>query len=127
MLYEFPVRQVDFVLPRWVTMLDADHWLQQQIYQAVQQWAAEVCQMKDAARGPGVECESLAGCELDALDLATGAVRMRMELREGIFYQVLGEQTGLEVCDEASLMPCVIQLAKTSGVKGRSSARRTTA
>ena len=34
-LYEFPVRQVDFVLPRWVTMLDADHWLQQQIYQAV--------------------------------------------------------------------------------------------
>ncbi|HIY11022.1 MAG TPA: stage IV sporulation protein A [Candidatus Anaerofilum excrementigallinarum] len=111
-LYEFPVRQVDFVLPRWVTMLDADHWLQQQIYQAVQQWAAEVCQMKDAARGPGVECESLAGCELDALDLATGAVRMRMELREGIFYQVLGEQTGLEVCDEASLMPCVIQLAK---------------
>ena len=29
-----------------------------------------------------------------------------------IFYKVLGETTGLEICDEASLMPCIISLAK---------------
>ena len=44
--------------------------------------------------------------------MATGTVRMKMDLKPGIFYQVLGEQTGLEICDEASLMPCIIQLAK---------------
>lgn len=111
-LYEFPVRQVDFVLPRWVTMLDSDHWLQQEVYSAVRQWAEGIVQMKDAVHGATVECESCAECELDSLDMATGTVRMKMQLKPGIFYQILGEQTGLEICDEASLMPCIIQLAK---------------
>lgn len=111
-LYEFPVRQVDFVLPRWVTMLDNDHWLQQQVYTSVREWAETITQMKDAVQGNTVECESCSDCQLDALDMATGTVRMKMDLKPGIFYQVLGEQTGLEICDEASLMPCIIQLAK---------------
>ena len=111
-LYEFPVRQVDFVLPRWVTMLDSDHWLQQEVYSAVRQWAEGIVQMKDAVHGATVECESCQECELDSLDMATGTVRMKMQLKPGIFYQILGEQTGLEICDEASLMPCIIQLAK---------------
>lgn len=28
-LYEFDVRELAFELPRWVTMLEPDHWLQQ--------------------------------------------------------------------------------------------------
>ena len=31
-LYEFPVRELDFALPRWVTMLDKGHWLQTGIH-----------------------------------------------------------------------------------------------
>ena len=27
-LYEFPVRELDFAIPRWVTMLEKGHWLQ---------------------------------------------------------------------------------------------------
>ncbi|MEG2404650.1 MAG: hypothetical protein RSC01_06990, partial [Oscillospiraceae bacterium] len=33
-------------------------------------------------------------------------------LQNDIFYNILGETTGLELCDEASLMPCIINLAK---------------
>ncbi|MGL0910064.1 hypothetical protein ACSTB0_13520, partial [Faecalibacterium wellingii] len=31
---EFPVRELDFALPRWVTMLENGHWLQTQVYDA---------------------------------------------------------------------------------------------
>ena len=30
-LYEFPIREIGFSIPRWVTMLEQDHWLQQDL------------------------------------------------------------------------------------------------
>ena len=38
-LYEFPVQELDFALPRWVTMLENGHWLQTQVYDAAMQLA----------------------------------------------------------------------------------------
>ena len=46
------------------------------------------------------------------IDLGTGCATMALELQDDIFYKVLGETTGLEICDEASLMPCIINLAR---------------
>ncbi len=40
-LYEFPVRELDFAIPRWVTMLDSGHWLQTQVYDAAMQLAEQ--------------------------------------------------------------------------------------
>ena len=33
-LYEFPVRELDLALPRWVNRLENGHWLQAQVYTA---------------------------------------------------------------------------------------------
>ena len=46
------------------------------------------------------------------IDLGTGCATMTLELQDDIIYKVLGETTGLEICDEASLMPCIINLAR---------------
>ena len=45
-------------------------------------------------------------------DLAAGSVRVSVELKPEIFYQVLSEQTGLDIGDEAGLMPCIMELAR---------------
>ena len=112
-LYEFPVQELDFALPRWVTMLEPDHWLQQAVYQAAAEFAAQVNQMKDVVNhSDPVKCEYLKGSRVKEMELSTGCVRLELDLKPDIFYQVLGETTGLEVCDEASLMPCILDLAK---------------
>ena len=46
------------------------------------------------------------------MDLATGSVRINAGIAPDIFYRILGEQTGLEIVDEASLLPCVVSLAR---------------
>ena len=43
---------------------------------------------------------------------ALGSVRVSVELKPEIFYQVLSEQTGLDIGDEAGLMPCIMELAR---------------
>lgn len=111
-LYEFPVKELDFAMPRWITMLDPDHWLQKSVYEAAMAFSGGITRMKDVAAGPAFDCESVKGSEIAAMDLANGTVKIAVTLKPEIFYTVLGEQTGLEICDEASLMPCIINLAK---------------
>lgn len=112
-LYEFEVKEIAFAMPKWITMLEPDHWLQQQVYAAAREYADSVAQMKDVAcREDPVQCEALKASRIRSLELATGRVVLELELRPEIFYQVLGETTGLEICDEASLMPCIIGLAR---------------
>lgn len=111
-LCEFPVREIGFVMPRWITMLGADHWLQQNVYAAVQEFAASVSRVRDLDGGGQLASEFIAGSGVAGVDLGTGVARVEITLQPEIFYRVLGEMTGLEICDEASLMPCVIQLAR---------------
>ena len=114
-LYEFPVRELDFALPRWVTMLENGHWLQTQVYEAAMQLAEKVSRMKDVPSGtnaPALECDAVQRSSISGIDLAAGSVRITVELKPEIFYQVLSEQTGLAIGDEAGLMPCIMELAR---------------
>ena len=111
-LYEFPVREIGFSMPKWVTMLGPEHWLQQDVYAAVQQFAAGVERVRDLRREQKIESEFVARSGVTRVDLGTGVARVEVTLQPDIFYRVLGETTGLEICDEASLMPCITNLAR---------------
>lgn len=60
---------------------------------------------------------------VSGMDLAEGAVRISVELKPEVFYQVLSEQTGLEIGDEAGLMPCIIELAQAKRAYERCAVR----
>ncbi len=111
-LYEFPVRQLDFAMPRWITMLEPEHWLQKSVYEAAMEFSSGIARMKDVVERPVFPCDAVQEAAVAAMDMAAGTVKVSVLLRPDIFYTVLGEQTGLEICDEASLMPCIIGLAK---------------
>ena len=116
-LYEFPVRELDFALPRWVTMLDKGHWLQTEVYAAAMRLSEQISRMKDVSgSGNGspakLDCEAVENTSLSGMNLSDGVVRITVILKPEVFYKVLSEQTGLEIGDEAGLMPCIIELAK---------------
>lgn len=113
LLYEFPVQEIAVYMPSWVTMLEPGHWLQSAVYTAMLEYAGQIGKMADVAgRRPQLNCEYIAGTSLTGMDLATGTVRIAANMAPDIFYRILGEQTGLEIVDEASLLPCVVSLAR---------------
>ena len=76
----------------------AGHWLQAQVYTAAMQLAERVSRMKDLPAGtdaPALECDAVQRSAVAGADLAAGSVRVSLELKPEIFYQVLSEQTGL--------------------------------
>ena len=88
-LYEFPVRELDFAIPRWVTMLEKGHWLQNEIYTAALQFSEKISRMKDvpaqnsagALAGDSVQESALSG-----MNLSDGVVRVTVLLKPEVFY-----------------------------------------
>lgn len=114
LLYEFPVQEIAVTMPPWVTMLESGHWLQSAVYGAVMQYAGGIRKMRDVAgHQPELECEYITGCSLSGMELGTGSVHIVLRIDSKIFYKIMGEQTGLEIVNEASLLPCIINLART--------------
>ena len=113
LLYEFPIREIAVQMPAWVTMLESGHWLQSAVYTSMLDFAASVHRMADlAGKRPQLGCEYITAASLTGMDLASGSVSITAAVAPDIFYKVLGEQTGLDIVDEASLLPCVVSLAR---------------
>ena len=101
-----------------MTMLEKGHWLQNEIYTAALQFSEKISRMKDvpaqnsagALAGDSVQESALSG-----MNLSDGVVRVTVLLKPEVFYRVLSEQTGLEIGDEAGLMPCIIEHTGQSG------------
>lgn len=113
LLYEFPIREIAVSMPPWVTMLEPGHWLQSSVYGALLEMASNAHKMGDVSRrNLQLTCEYVTDTTLTGMDLATGTVRLRLNIAQDIFYKILGEQTGLDIVDEASLLPCIVDLAR---------------
>ena len=112
-LYEFAIQEIGFTMPKWITMLEPTHWLQSSVYNAVMDFSASVSRVRDLhSEAVNLSSEFIGGANVTAVNLDNGTARVDISLAPDIFYKVLGETTGLEICDEASLMPCIINLAK---------------
>ena len=56
-------------------------------------------------------CEHIDKTLVENIDLGKGLAELDISLNPKLFFQILGEATGLDICDEAGLMPCMIELA----------------
>ena len=113
MLLEFPVREIAVELPRWIISLEKGHWLKSAVFDAIRETAREMRLLRDLS-GMGAAlsgCEHIASVTMPKIDLGTGQARVSIQLKPALFYQILGEATGLTITDEADLMPCMKELA----------------
>ena len=113
LLYEFPLQEIAVQMPGWVTLLEPGHWLQTAVYETMRELAGRLRKMGDVT-GSNLrpDCPYITELRLLAVEPATGRVRVAAALQPEIFYKILGEQTGLDIVDEAGLLPCIVSLAK---------------
>lgn len=112
-LYQFPVKEVALIIPRWIMNLEKGHWLREEIYTQVRAAAQGLGKISSAQKALESlrECEHIQEMHLSDIDLGAGSLRCRVEIDNSLFYRILGESTGLEIADEESLLPCMVELA----------------
>ncbi|MDR3591669.1 MAG: stage IV sporulation protein A [Negativicutes bacterium] len=112
-LYEFPVKEVNITLPRWVEELETEHWLRQKFDGAVRETVQYVRRLRDIDRA----IDDLSGYDFVAdvilhdMDLGTGVAVIEMTARTELFYQVLEELTGFTICGEHHVLRLMRDLA----------------
>lgn len=112
-LMQFPIREINIRIPKWLGALDGNHWLKKEIFNYIRASAQHIKSMDDVAHfscSVG-ECENISACSTDRIELGCGAGYVSVNVAGSLFYQILGETTGLLFKDEGDLMPCMIELA----------------
>lgn len=115
LLSQFPVTQVGLVLPRWLMRLERTHPVRSAVMQTVRTACANVQrvgQVEQLARAMRV-CEYVDSAAVDEVDLGTGTATVTVAVAPELFYQILGETTGLSIADEGELMAHMLDMAAT--------------
>lgn len=112
-LEQFPVKEINIKIPKWLTVLDKEHWLKKEIFTALKNSASGITAIGEVKKimDKLPDCEHISCCGVEEIDSGRGSAYVRVEIKNELFYKILGETTGLELFDEADLMPCMIELA----------------
>lgn len=113
-LYQFPVKEINVSMPKWITSLETGHWLKNELFTAMKEAASGIETINSVKNFTCTlaNCEYITGCGVDEIDLGKGSATITVMLRADLFYKILGETTGIELEDESDLLPCMIELAK---------------
>ena len=116
LLFEFPLREVRIGAPSWLTSLDGEHWLGREILSSIRSAAEQMHRVRDHARLPEAfaENEYAEDLSLHAIELNEGRVDYRLNVKDGLFYRILGEACGQEIDGEEHLFDLMKQLVADS-------------
>ena len=111
-LYQFPVTEVEFYLPKWVEMLSRDHRIKQDLLEHIRRFMENMDDIRSA-----VSCEEKADSpyineiSVEKVEMDTGKVRVRIGFEQKYYYEVLGELTGTQIKGEYELISTMKELS----------------
>ena len=111
-LYEFPISEVQFFIPKWVEMLGMDHPIKKELITYVKNYMETLHQIKDAkGEVPMPENSYMEDVRIEDIILDSGCIRIRIEIGEQFYYRVLSEVTGTDIEGEYDLICTMKQLS----------------
>ena len=114
LLYEFPIEQINILLPRWVDTLSDDHWLKKELYSEIKNAFSNISVLKqvDDSISSIKNTNVISNTILDEINLGNGNVSINISLKYNLFYQILTEMTGVSVENEGDLFKVMTSLAQ---------------
>ncbi|WP_041706709.1 stage IV sporulation protein A [Ruminiclostridium cellulolyticum] len=113
-LHEFPICEIGINIPRWVEALDDSHWLKADIINSIRdsfKSATKIRAIKDAL--PSFEqYDFIKRAAVDKVSLGEGTVLIDLTAADGLLYQILSEESGMEIEGEHKLISLIKDLAR---------------
>ncbi len=113
-LFAFPIKEINVVMPKWITCLDKNHWLKKEIFDSIKAAAKSIEHVREVkwCTDTIAECQYVDECRVKEIDLGKGSTDIEVMVNHDLFYKILGEVTGIEIKNESELMPEILKLAK---------------
>jgi len=113
-LFEFPLKEMGINLPGWIDALPQEHYLKESIYKTVREAISHVHKIShiNSVAPLLAENEYLASAYVNDISLGKGTALICAEAMDGLFYNVLGETTGLEISNDEELVSMLQSLSE---------------
>lgn len=112
-LLEFPINSIGFCLPSWIMGLDRNHVVRRSITETIRESVIGMEKIRHLSVLPDLlrSCEYVQYTALESVQLGTGNGKVQIEVKPELFYQILGEVTGVPVSNEGELMSHMTEMA----------------
>lgn len=114
LLFEFPIREINVDIPKWVISLPKDHPVKAGIFETIKASASKIEKIRQVqeALNEIANCEFVEFSRLTNLNLGKGQATISVSIPGALFYKVLSEKTQLNITDECSLFDCISELSR---------------
>lgn len=108
-LMEFPLRIMRFDIPSWMQAIPQEHWLVQRLLQPIMGVLPNLNRMRDyeLALDALSDVDGFNPARAQSIELGSGNVSINVNPVEGMFYEILGEECGVEIKDDYHLMSTI--------------------
>lgn len=111
-LYEFPVTEVEFFVPKWVEMLSRDYRIKKDLLENVRAVMEDMDEIRGiASREMEPESPYIEKISVDQIEMDSGRVKIRIDYDQKYYYEVLSELTGTKISGEYELISTVREMA----------------
>lgn len=111
-LYEFPLSAIEFHVPKWMELLPDDHIVKTELINCIRLLLQQLNVVRDVAREmPPLDCEYVKNQIIDEIDTSTGCVRIKMEIDDTYYYEMLSELLGETINSEYQMIHMLQEMA----------------
>ncbi len=113
-LYQFPLCEIDIMLPKWLEAMPLNHWLKESLINSVREMSRSINGIRDIEKNIAVleENENVKKLYSDNINLGEGRVYVEVSLMDKLFYNILSETTDMEIESEYELISMMKQLSE---------------
>lgn len=113
-LFEFPVSEININMPKWIGELSNGHWLKECLVNCIKKAIDDAKTIKDYKKiTEEIEkCENVEKAIVDNINLGTGDISINIDIKDGLFYKLLSESSGLEINNDDELMRLITKMAE---------------
>ncbi len=113
-LYEFPVSQVNILMPDWLAILDDEHYIKRSFASTIQKSMQQIKKLREVENITSIinENEFIESSVLSTIDSGEGSVNVEIKLIPGLYNKVLKDIIGEEVNDKAKLVSLLQEYTK---------------
>lgn len=108
----FPISELDFYMPKWAEMLPMDHYLKQDLINAIKVLFKNMTLIRDARPSNFVnESQFVKRFKIDKIDMQDGSVKVFVDFDDSIYYDILSDLIGVPIAGEYQLIATLRELA----------------
>ncbi|MFI3175668.1 MAG: stage IV sporulation protein A [Bacillota bacterium] len=114
-LYQFPMQELRFFFPNWVNTLEENHWLKKEMIGGLRDMMHRLEKFSDLQEllNSFGESVSLEKVYVDKMLPGEGLANVNLNLKEGLFYQILSESLDLPIENDYALISTLKMLSET--------------